>query len=98
MEAHDYDEEYYNLELDHTEFDPNELLPDVSQSDIHKIWCWGKNTNGELSQKSTKNVLEPVPLKKNITRPISISTGGKHTGIVDGSGKLYLCGNALFGK
>lgn len=50
---------------DDSSFDPNasaiELKPEVFEN--HYVWCFGKNTDGELAQKNNLNVLAPKPLK-----------------------------------
>ena len=93
----DYNEDDY-FDLDQYENDPNELLPDIAGT-TDLIWCFGKNNYGELSQKHTRNLLEPKPLKtlKN-ERAVTISSGRDHSALVDGQGNLYLCGSSLLGK
>lgn len=84
------------------EFDPNlsDLhLENTNTKEEWLVYCWGKNTDGELSQKHTKNVHSPEPLKQlNKKRVRSVSSGGNHSGVIDANGRLYLCGSTLHGK
>jgi alpha-tubulin suppressor-like RCC1 family protein len=66
------------------------------------VWCFGKNSNGELGVQSTKDVLMPRSIMNNMIKKglgVSwISSGCHHSGIVTNSGDLYMCGSALHGK
>ena len=68
------------------------------------VWCFGKNSNGELGVQSTKDVLDPKPVHNGPTlfreagSARGISSGGHHTALVTKSGHLYMCGSTLHGK
>lgn len=94
----DFNYNNYQPDSRYPDLDHNMLLREVPAHE-HLIWRFGKNKNGELSQKDKKNILKPMPLKfGGIAWAHEIASGGNHTAIVDGEGRLWVCGNALVGK
>ena len=87
-----------------TEFDPNatDYVDEISHANHEEdyyVFCFGKNKDGELAQKHTRNLLEPEPLKQLKSKQIKfISSGREHTAVIDSNGYLYLCGSTLHGK
>jgi len=62
-----------------------------------EVWCWGRNTNGELGVGNTTQ--SPVPLRvENITNTIAISTGGSHTCAVSSGGAVKCWGSNAEGQ
>ena len=51
--------------------------------EIHSIYTWGKNEDGELGLETTKNIKEPKPLKSSVGYPLQISSAQSHTGIIN---------------
>ena len=76
------------------------LSADITTSNDESIlWCFGKNKEGELGLKHSRNVREPEQVKSMKDKIIvHASSGGGHSAIVDSEGRLYLSGSALHGK
>lgn len=94
---------YFNQDEEETiqEDERQTMEKDIREKKAY-IWCFGKNSNGELGVQTTKDVLLPKSLPPSIFKTSQtaafISSGSHHTGIVTNAGDLYMCGSSLHGK
>jgi alpha-tubulin suppressor-like RCC1 family protein len=64
------------------------------------LYCWGNNTNGQIGNNATTNVLAPVqvPLSTGSNPVLGVSCGGFHTCAVNIYGFVYCWGANGFGQ
>lgn len=98
-----FDGEDWKFESSEEDIDPNSIAGDftITNPEIrYKVWCFGKNKEGELAQKHNRNLFSPEPLKQmgEKTTLQCISSGRNHSAAVTKNGYLYLCGSTLHGK
>ena len=66
------------------------------------VWCFGKNTNGELGLASTRDAFNPQCMNNRMLQngqvPVQISSGSHHSALVTNTGELFITGSALHGK
>jgi len=90
--------------MDPWQYDEQELEANLSNemntiSEVCGVWCFGKNKDGELGLKHTRNSRLPEQVKSLKDKVIvHASSGGGHSALVDSDGKLYVSGSALHGK
>jgi alpha-tubulin suppressor-like RCC1 family protein len=62
--------------------------------DNGKVWCWGRNTEGELGITSTSTTPQPSPVQTSIvTNAVAIASGLQHSCAVSADGTLYCWGS-----
>ena len=75
----------------------------VLLSDTRVVWTFGKNSNGQLGNNSTTPYI-PVAITSAIApafytnKIISIIAGDNHTAFMSDNGKIWMCGNNLYGQ
>ena len=71
----------------------------ATKRDDSSVWCFGKNKDGELGLKHNRNVTTPEAVRQLTDKSVAyVSSGGSHSAVVDGEGRLFVCGSALHGK
>ena len=68
------------------------------QSVDEKAYTWGENTNGQLGQNSTEEVLNPTQVSENGTNVFRIGAGYNNTFIISNTGFIYSAGNNKRGE
>src|SRR5262245_46138882 len=67
------------------------LMPDQT------VWCWGKNTTGQLGVGNVTDSLVPEWVR-TLPPAIDVSAGHDHTCAVDTSHNVWCWGNNAFGQ
>jgi alpha-tubulin suppressor-like RCC1 family protein len=67
------------------------LMPDAT------VWCWGRNTTGQLGDGNTTDSLVPVWVRA-LPPAADVSAGHDHTCAVDQSGSVWCWGANAFGE
>jgi alpha-tubulin suppressor-like RCC1 family protein len=67
------------------------LMPDQS------VWCWGRNTTGQLGNGSDTDSLVPVPVS-TLPAATGISAGHDHVCAVNQGGQVWCWGSDAFGE
>ena len=62
------------------------------------VWCWGRNSNGQLGDGTTDNKLVPTQVSGPETGVVAVSAGGSHTCAVTEAGELWCWGSNQFGQ
>ncbi len=65
--------------------------------EIHTLWCWGKNTVGQLGVGTTSHLVTPTKIDHD-NDWISVSTGNQHTCAVDSDYIGYCWGINEYGQ
>ena len=68
------------------------------QSVDEKAYTWGENTNGQLGQNSTEEVLNPTQVLENGTNVFRIGAGYNNTFIISNTGFIYSAGDNKRGE
>ncbi len=72
------------------------LVPGVATPPGQDIWCWGRNTTGQLGDGSDTDSM--IPVRVNALQAIGISAGHDHTCAIDVASSVWCWGSDAFGE
>lgn len=62
------------------------------------VWCWGKNTNGQLGVPAVPPLFSVIPQDTGLRDVIALSAGAQHTCAATQSGALYCWGDNTYSQ